>query len=231
MILDFRGKSFKCNYYTGKHLRKAICFSSGYADGMINGYAHATITWPKNKQDQCNYCIFDTKTLIEYFTEISKLLGFTLVSLTESNNLYKLQIRCAPNKRYFIYSAMCIRYVYEHPFAILLYAAWQNRENFPELDIIQIMQFYLALFFNGRRCHCPGLGQLAFYNINSKCQFSLIKDNFNHSKSFYKVSTSHTNLCSNLCTFNTKQLSQIASGINFIANKYYAKNKKNICRW
>lgn len=231
MILDFRGKEYKCTYYAGKRLYNDVCFSPGCDKGEINNYAHATIIWTRNKQDQLNYCIFDTKTLVEYFTEISRLLGFTLISFTKSRNSYKLQIKCAPNHRYFIYIAMCIRYVYEYPFQILLYAAWQNRKSFPELDIIQIMQFYLALFHNGRRCHCPGLDKLAFRNINSKCQFNLIRDNFNREKFFCEILTNHNDLLFYLRVFNTKQLSQIASGINFIANKYYAKNKKNICCW
>lgn len=231
MILDFRMKEYVCNYYAGKKYHKEICFSKDFNGGEYGRYAYATYIWPKKKQEERNYCFFDKKTLFEYFTEISKLLGFRLLSFSETKDSYKLQVQCIPNRRYFIYASMCIRYVWEHPFAILLYAAWQNKENFPELDIIQIMQFYIAFFFDGRRCHCPGVDRMAFYNINSKCQFSLIRDDFNYDPSFLEIQTSHISLTHELREFNTKQLPQIASGINFIANKYYAKNKKDICRW
>ena len=231
MILDFRGKAYKCNYYAGKHHYNGVCFSEGGYLGLANGYYHATIIWPRNKQVQLNYCTLDTRTLIEYFKEISRQLGFTLISLLETTYSYKLQFRCAPDKKFFIYIATYIRYVYENPFWILLCAAWQNRANFPELDITQIMQFYIALFFDDRRCHCPGLNRLAFHNINPKCQFSLLRGDFNCSKSFCRITANHISLCHFLRVFNSKQLPQIVNGINFIANEYYIKNKKSICRW
>lgn len=231
MILDFRMKNYVCNYYAGKKHYTGLCFSTYFYGGKYGRYAYVTYIWPKEKQIERNYCFFDKKTLFEYFTEISKLLGFRLLFFSETMDSYKLQIQCIPNKRYFVYISMCIRYVWEHPFAILLYVAWQNKENFPELNIIQIMQFYIALFFDGRMCHCPGLNRQTFYNINSKCQFSLIRNDFNYHPSFLNIETSHDSLTYKLREFNTKQLPQIASGINFIANKYYAKNKKNICRW
>lgn len=232
MILDFRGKEYKCSYYAGNYFyENMVCFSRGCSQGEFNGYYYATIIWPRSRQVQLNYCTFDTKTLIEYFKEISRLLGFTLISLVKSTHSYKLQIRCAPDNRFFVYSAMYIRYVYENPFWLLLYSAWQNRANFPELDITQIMQLYITLFHDGRRCHCPGLDDLTFHNINPKCQFNLIRENFNYSGSFCRIIAKHNSLCHLLRVFNSKQLPQIVKGINFIANEYYAKNKKSICRW
>lgn len=231
MILDFRGKEYVCRYFTGNKYVDTICFSDGYFKKIYNNYVYSTYIWPKEDQDQRNYCPFDKKTLLEYFIEISKILGFKLISLSETEHLYKLQIKCAPDRRYFIYVSMCIRYVYEHPFAFYLYAAWQNKHNFPELDIIQIMQFYLAVVFNGARCHCPGESNFTFYNINSKCQFSNIRNDFNNVENFYLLRTNHIHLDNILYQINTKQLPQIASGINFIVNKYYDENKKSICRW
>lgn len=231
MILDFNYKDYDCHFYIHNHKHDGICFQCDFDDDIINGYAHSTIIFPKNKQTQKNYCFFNTQTLIEYFTEISRLLGFKLISFTQSRNSYKLQIRCAPNQRYFIYCATYIRYVYEYPFALLLFAAWQNRKNFPELNITQIIQYYIALFFIGRRCHCPGMDGSAFRNINSKCQFNLIRDNFNDERYFYYINSVHGKLCWVFDRFNLKQISQIVRGINFIANKHYVKDKKNICRW
>lgn len=232
MILDFRGKEYRCNYYAGNYFYKnKACFSNWCDQGRFNDYYYATIICPRGKQVQLNYCAFDTGTLIEYFKEISRLLGFTLISLVRGKHSYKLQFKCAPDYRFFVYVAMYIRYVYENPFWLLLHAAWQNRANFPELDITQIMQLYITLFHDGRRCHCPGLDGLTFYNINPKCQFSLIRRDFNYNKSFCKIITKHSSLCFLLRVFNSKQLPQIVRGINFIANEYYAKNKKSICRW
>ena len=231
MILDFRMKDYVCNYIAGRRYYNTICFSEGCKGGSYNKAYHATLMWPKDKQEELNYCYFDKDVLIEYFSEISRILGFKLISFQETEHRYKLQIETPVDHRYFIYCAMCIRYVYEHPFALLLHAAWNNRKNLPDLDIIQIMQFYLALFFNGRRCHCPGLDNLAFYNINSKCQFNLIRDNFNRETSFISITSKYLNLCNAMNSFNTKQLTQISQGINKIANIYYDKRKKDLCRW
>lgn len=231
MILDFRLKDYKCNYYDGKYFNSGICFSLGCELGIIGKYTHITYVWPKEKQDQLNYCFLDKDALLRYFIEISKLLGFRLIAFADTEDKYRLQIECIPNRRYFIYISTYVRYVYEYPFSLFLYAAWCNRANFPELNITQIIQFYRAIFYGGHMCHCPGMDNDAFYNINAKCQFSLIKDHFNYSRGFVQINSNHNTLYKIVKTFNTKQLPQIVSGINCISNKYYAENKKNICRW
>lgn len=231
MILDFRYRDYVCKYYAGAHRYNVICFSNGCDRGRVGNYSYITYIFPKNKQNELNYCFLNKTDLLGYFVEISKIFGFKLLSFKETEDLYKLQIRCICDNRYFIYISTYIRYVYEWPFSLLLAAAWKNKNNFPELNITHIMQFYLAVFFDGRRCHCPGEVYLAFQNINPKCQFNLLKRDFNRSNSFIQIKSKYEKLTSQINQFNLKQLPQIISGINFIANKCYERNKKNICRW
>lgn len=231
MICNFQFCNYKCTYYAGKRLYNSICFSSGFKEGIYKKSVYITYIFPKDKQEERNYCPFSKEILIEYFKEISKLLGFKILTLSNDENYYKLQIKCAKDNRYFRYISTCIRYVYEYPFAELLYCAWQNKANFPELNIIQIMQFYLALFYNDRYCHCFGWREYCFSNMNAKSQFNILYGNFNETCSLIKISTFYNNLFKIFKKFNTKQLSQLSNSINNIANKYYDKYKKNICRW
>lgn len=122
------------------------CFSRGCSQGEFNGYYYATIIWPRSRQVQLNYCTFDTKTLIEYFKEISRLLGFTLISLVKSTHSYKLQIRCAPDNRFFVYSAMYIRYVYENPFGYYYTLHGKIEQTFQNWILLKLCNFILHCF-------------------------------------------------------------------------------------
>ena len=231
MTLDFRFKSYKCHYFIENVPIEYICFSKGCGHGKYGShkqYAHVTYIWPK-KHDNLNYCFLDNDTVIKYFTDISKLLGFKLISFCETKNNYKLQISVIADHRYFLYVSTYIRYVYEYPFSLLLYCALRNQENFPELNITHIMQFYIAMFHNGAWCHCPGKLDLAYRNINSKSQFNLIRDYFNDSKGFIELRSCHNNLTDKFKVINIKNLPQVADGINNIINNYYARYKKSIC--
>ena len=233
MILDFRYKDYKCEYLVGNELVKGVCFWDGCGHGEYgyeNKHAHVTYIWSKTP-DELNYCFLDKKTMWRYFIEISRRLGFKLLSFSETSTHYKLQIDVMADRRYFIYVSMYIRYVYEFPFSLALYCALQNTENFPELDITQIIQFYIAVLHDGARCHCPGKDRLAFYNISSKCQFSSIRDDFNYGKSLVRIKSVYITLLKLFRSFNSKNLPQIVNGINNIVNKCYNENKANICRW
>lgn len=231
MILNFKWKDYYCQYYAGSYFVKDVCFSKDIKNWTIDDYAHVTIVFPHKKQVQRNYCLIDEKTLIWYFNEIAKLLGFTIILLSKSTYNYKLQFKCFYNQRYYIYCAMYLRYVYEYPFNILLYAALKNKDNFPELNITQIIQFYITLFYEGARCHCPTTEYQTFYNINAKSQFNLLRDYFNSVKCTYFINTKYIKLMKLLEQLNTKQLPYIVDKINSIANEYYVKHKENICRW
>lgn len=233
MTLDFRYKDYKCEYLVGNRYVKSVCFWGGCGDGQYGKnkkHAHITYIWSKTP-DELNYCFLDKETMLRYFMDISKRLGFKLLSFIETPTHYKLQIDVIANRRYFIYVSMYIRYVYEFPFSLALYCALQNTENFPELDITHIIQFYIAVLHDGARCHCPGRDRLAFYNINCKCQFSSIRDNFNDGKSLVAIKSQYTHLLKNFRLLNSKNLPQIVSGINNIVNQHYNENKKIICRW
>lgn len=233
MILNFKLKKYKCNYRIGNVDIEGICFSDGCGTGKYGynkKYTRITYIWPK-KQDELNYCFLNNTTIISYLNDISKELGFKLISLSETSTKYKLQIEVIANRRYFIYVSTYIRYLYEFPFSLFLYCALKNKENFPELTITHIMQFYITVFFNDRRCHCPGQTFYTYSNINSKCQFNLIRDDFNDTTTFVEISSNYVGMHSVLRQINEKNLPEISNGINNIVNNYYAKYKKSICRW
>ena len=232
-MLDFRFKDYKCKYFIGDQLIQGVCFSHGCGVGKYGEkqkHTHITYTWTK-KQDQLNYCFLDVDTMLAYFMDIAKILGFKLISFSENDTGYKLQIDVVANRRYFIYVSTYIRYVYEFPFSFILYCALQNKNHFPELNVTHIMQFYLAIFHDNTRCHCPGEPQLAYRNINSKCQFNLIRSNFNLSKSFVEVPSTHNCLFHVFGVVNEKNLSALTNYVNTIINQYYDKHKKSICCW
>lgn len=233
MILNFKIKDYKCQYFAGSRFIEGACFSSGCSDGKFpHDPSHTCITYMWSKQpDELNYCFLDRNTMLRYFIVLSKKFGFKIISFSENDKRYKLQIDVINERRYFIYVSMYIRYVYEFPFSLALYCALQNHYNFPELDITNIIQFYIALFHDGNRCHCPGLNHLAYYNLNCKSIFNNLRDDFNYANCFCEIESNHTGLLAKLRKFNEKNLPEIVSGINNIANKYYVKSKKNICRW
>lgn len=233
MILDFRFKEYKCQYFAGSRFIEGACFSSGCLNGQFpHDASHTCVTYIWSKQpDELNYCFLDRNTMLRYFIDLSKRFSFKIISFSENDKRYKLQIDVINEHRYFVYVSMYIRYVYEFPFSLALYCALQNYHNFPELDITNIIQFYIALFHDGRRCHCPGMDRLAYYNLNCKSIFNNLRDDFNYSNCFCKIKSNHVSLLESLRKFNEKNLPEIVSGINNIANKYYVKNKKDICCW
>lgn len=231
MILNFKYKEYKCQYFAGLHYIDGICFRDGCTNGaFINNSKHSCVTyiWSKDP-DELNYCFLDQEMLLKYFLDISKKFGFKIISFTENKTRYKLQIDIINERRYFVYVSMYIRYVYEFPFSLILYCALQNQHNLPELDITNIIQFYIALFYNGRRCHCPGYDYLAYYNINCKSIFNNLRDDFNDANCFVHIDSEYINLLEELRKFNDKNLPQIVDGINNIVNIYYSKYEKNLC--
>ena len=236
MILNFKLKSYRCRYKDGPKSIGGVCFSSGCGNDLYEErnrlYANVTIRWTKGNEE-LNYCFLDTETMIKYFIDLSVLLGFKLLSFNSNSDCYKLQIRIIPNRRYFIYVSTFIRYVYEFPFSLLTYCALHNIKSFPGLNSIQIIQLYIALFYSkaGALCHCHGKANYAYTNMNSKLMFSLNRKNFNNSSYLTFVHTDHSGLIQLFNILNTKNLPQIADGINNLANKYYVENEESIRRW
>jgi hypothetical protein len=233
MILDFNFKNYKCRYFIGNQLFRGFCFSSGCGTGKYGTNkqrSHVTIIWSKDQED-LNYCFLDRKTMLNYFLDLQRELGFKLISFHENKYDYNLQISIVANKRWFVYVSTFIRYVYEFPFSLITYCALQNKDNFKGLQTSHIIQFYIALFYNGAQCHNHGGFKHAFSNMNCKQQFSMLKNNFNDSK--YLVCLKDVGLfdIKYLSKINTKCLPQIVEKINNIANKTWISNEKNICRW
>lgn len=230
MILNFKLKIYKCDFYDGLKINQKACFGPG-VQGYNDRKKHVTFIIYK-RQQQLSYTFFNRKDLLNYLYELSNLLGFTLLSFVDREDHYRLQIECADNDRYFLYIATLCRYTWEYPYSLFTYAAYKNKSHFPELSIIQIVQFYISLFINCWLNHQLGVSSHAFRNINDKCTFNILRGNFNYNAKFFvKTSSNYLNLHYKFYVINTKQLDIIINYINFLAEKQYAKYKKDICSW
>lgn len=230
MILDFRNQDYKCHYYDGDVKVKGVCFSRLVGHRILNNEYHITYFLDKTP-DEVNYVFLSKSDLISYLQEISKLLGFKLISLKENASDYRLQVTIPYDRRFFLYVSTLVRYTYEFPFNLALYCAWNNRHSFPELNIIQVMEFYRALFITDRDVHNLGCNRDCFSTLNSKCYFNALRNNFNDLSYLIHVPSVHTQLINKCSCLNTKQLPQIVEEINNIANNYYEKYKEDICCW
>lgn len=228
MIINFNLKNYDCEYFEGSVYHQGACFSNGVYSKGNNGLTHVTYIFPRNTQKKLNYCFLDFNQLLEYFTNLSNILGFELISFCTKRTKYKLQIRCISEHRYFIYISTFIRYTWESPFNFLLYCALTNKSNFKNLNIIHIMQYYIALFRKGQLCHCLGDNNQTFCNFNVKCIFNTIRDDFNYNSIFESLFPMYImNII--LKRIETKQINLIRDFINYIANKEYEKHKKSLC--
>ena len=229
MELDFRFTDYVCKYKVGNKKYKGLCFSK--CDVEKEG-RYATITYYMDKEpNERNYIFITLEQMVEYLNEISKLLGFDIIFLQELESYYILQIKVAAKQRYFLYISTIIRYLYEYPYSIMVYFAIENRKNFPELNIIQIIHFYLGVFCYERLCHRIGLYDSVFTNMNSKAQFNMLLDGFNYSDSYVLINSSHSYFTEEFNHFNTKNLPALLDSVSTLANSYYEIYKKDICCW
>ena len=168
------------------------------------------------------------------FDALKKAEEYYVIICRETSKYYRIQVEIPGNdNRYLIYVSTIIRYIYEPPFSIAVYCAMKNRHSFPELNIIQIVQFYIGAFCDKRPCHHFGNAAYTFSNIDVKCQFNLIKDYFNDccAEKFVELTGTHTYILEGMQVFPIKILPQISDCINDLANIVYEKNKKRICCW
>lgn len=232
-MVDFRYCEYKCKYLDNKKCIKDLCFADIGQQGSINNSTFITYFMDK-EQNELNYVFISRSEMIDYLNEVTQLLGCHLCLIQETSKYYRIQIEIPGNdKRYLIYVSTIVRYIYEHPFSIAVYCAMKNRYSFPELNIIQIVQFYIGAFCDKRPCHHFGDATYTFSNINVKCQFNLIKNFFNDCcvEKFVKLTSTHTSILNDIQVFPIKILPQISDCINDLANIVYEKNKKRICCW
>ena len=230
MVVNFKFKEYCTKYFAGSTFHKYVCFSPGCSDGIYGNNAFVTYYIPKKVQE-LSYCFLDKDEILLYIIELQKIFGLTLLSFKENKRYYLIQIEMPYDKRYFLYVSTYIRYLYEFPFSLLLKCAVQNRVNFPKFNITHIIQFYIALFYKGRTCHCPGMNTYAFRNINSKSQYNLIRNWFNNTHTFVRIQTKHITLTESFEVFNDKILPHIIISINNIANRYFERYEKSLCCW
>ncbi len=232
MVLEFNYCDYVCKYRDGEEYIKDICFSEIGHNRIGSSYF---ITYYISKvQEELNYIFITKQQMIDYLKEITKLLSCNICFIKDTKDYYRVQIEIpGNNKRYLIYVSTIVRYMYEHPFSIAVYCALKNRDSFPELNIIQIVQFYIGALNDKRPCHHFGNTGYTFSNLNVKNQFNLIKDYFNdvEPRKFVKLIRPHSHVLDQIQCFNIKILPQLSDCINDLANKIYERNKKCICCW
>lgn len=230
MIIDYCYKTFCCKYYAGYYYYDGVCFSSGFNKGNYKYHTYITYIIPKT-QKQLSLCFLTKKEIIEYSKELSSLLGFSLISLSESKEVYYLQIKAPHHRRYLLYISTFIRYMYEHPFSILLYCALKSKPDFPKLDSIQIIQLYLGIFLRCCSQHAVGTLKYIFDNRNIKSIYNTQFNNFNTSNHLVYIPYNYSAVYNLLKIINTKNLPEIAELLKLLAKQIYIEYEKDICRW
>lgn len=235
MVLDYRGKDYICRYLNGNEHKSGLCFSSAFGFVRQN---HTFITYriPIEKEE-LNYVFISEKQMFNYFIELSSIFSFKIISFRKMHDEYRLQVAIPiisdywEGKRYPLYVSTFIRYVYEHPFSIAVKCALENRHNFSGLNIVAIIQFYLGIFCDKRKCHHHGDFGYVYTNMHPKSQYNCIINNFNNTTTFYYTTQKYITILESLKLFNIKCINQICNSINKIADEVYERDKKNICCW
>ena len=227
MDFNFRFKDYNTQYFSGSVCIRDVCFACGFFRGIYGNDTFVTYIIPK-RVSKLSYCFLTKDELITYITELSTLLGFSVISIADKRAKYLVQVKLVNDSRYCLYVSTLIRYTYEFPYSILLKGAVKDKEVFTKFNIIHIIQLYLALFASGWAGHqLAGYGD-TFYNINSKSQFNLIRNYFNSSKSFYLID-SHKISFGKYYTFNEEDIPMIISMINNTILSFYKKYEKYLC--
>lgn len=230
MVFNFRFADYKCQYLAGAAHKRGVCFSEGFQEGIIDGKLHITYLIPK-ELEELNYMFITKDQLFDYLYEVSHIIGFTVETIYDINLYYKVQVSMAPENRYFRYVSTIVRFTWEFPFSVATYCVLQNRQNFPELDLVQIMQFYLGVFCDRRQCHYFARPGYVYSNMNSKCHFNIVREQFNNTSPCVKTTNDYDIILDRLNEFNAKCLPVVSESINKLANEVYEKYKKDICCW
>lgn len=235
MKIDFNFKPYRCNYYIDSYKKFGeVCFSyirklnSFDLQTYTNEDGYISIKIIIDKNNQINYCYLSFDELKFYITEISRVLGFKIMGICNNKTCYKIILKIAPYPRYMLYVLTCVRYLYEHPYSLLLNCAIKNKHNFPDFDILHIMQFYIGIFYTDFG-HNLGHCQKVFPNLPQKVIFNFLVKDFNHHPILSDINFEFD--INSFKKLNTKCIPQIVNFINNIALKSYEKNKDNICCW
>ena len=230
MVFNFKWADFKCEYLAGATRKRGVCFSEGFREGIVNEKLHITYFEPK-KVNELNYMFITKDQLFDYLHEVSYTMGFTVETIYETKDFYKVQDSMAPENRYFRYVSTIVRFTWEFPFSVATYCVLQNRQNFPELDLVQIIQFYLGIFCDRGQCHHFARPGYVYSNMNSKCHFNIVREQFNNTRPCVKTTNDYDMILDKINTFAAKCLPIVSESINKLANKVYEKYKIDICCW
>lgn len=232
MIVDFRYSNLICKYFVEDTCVKNVCFLRGYRNITRDNKVYCSLIWKRKKQEGSNYCFMSDSDLLSYFIELSKLLGFKIISFAHSRSIYDLQFICPANDRLFLYITTCMRYVYESPFSFLTACAWKDRKYFKDMDILHIIHFYLGLFYSVNN-HSAGSSGYYYPQRNCKCEFNYMKDHIFNTTSFartfpdeYKVKQGQRWLK----IINSKELKKLEKTVNQHARKVYDEINEDIYR-
>lgn len=232
MVLDYRWNDYICKYIDGDEYKKGLCFAHAF-NFVIDNFTFITYRIPIEKTE-LNYVFISEEEMLNYFVELSATFSFKIISFRKKHDEYQLQIAIPIKKgcyRYPLYISTFIRYVWEHPFSIAVKCALKNRNTFTGLNITTIIQFYLGVFCNKRKCHHHGYENMAFTNMHPKAQYNNFWRDFNDRSTLKYITNKYSNILTSIEVFNIKCIDQICDSINKLANEVYGKYKKDICCW
>lgn len=212
----------------------AICFARGYDRNCVyKGYIHETLFICYKEPEKDNYCFLSPEDTYSYISEVCELLGCKIFTFIEGEFYLKVQFAIPDNIRYYKFVNTIIRYCYEYPFAFLCYCAFKNRDLFPKLNIIQIVQLYISTLNNISLNHALLRDGITFSNASIKGYFNMMKESFNNvnSRATVNVSTNLSRFTNYFNVFNTKTMPYISELISNKIKEVYDKYEKNICCW
>lgn len=231
MEVNFKYADYICEYYGGKiHFSQAICFSAGFGSSYKN-YVNCSYILYK-KQRQLNKTFFSSKELLDVLTILSKELKFTLMSINEDVDKFRVQIRMISNKRWNLFVSTFIRYLFEFPMSLAIYCAYKNRDKYKNIRFTTLVQFCLATTIHINSVHCISRPDWIIKNVSPKVLFNAQLHDFNIIvEPFRVVCDRHEEYDKKNQIFELDNLPKLVREITSTIDSYYKKYEKDICSW
>lgn len=168
--------------------------------------------------------------IIEYVTEIIKLVGGKILTFNDDGKFYWFQVLLLNDDRFLLYVSTVIRYCFEDYFSIMTYCAFHNYELRKHMNIINLVQLYISRF---ELCdnHSLLVSGYTMPGISPKCWFNNYRNYFTTNKKdaiHIKCDRRDVYWSSNV---ETKCLPEIALHFNNKINEIYERHKESLRCW
>lgn len=230
MEVDFRYAGYRCEYHAGTTHYREVCFSKGFGKSFKN-YVNISYILYKN-QCQLNKTFFNSKELLDVLIILSKELKFTLMSINEDKNKFRVQIRMINNKRWNLFVSTFIRYLYEFPASLATYCAYKSRDKYKNIRFTTLIQFYLDSAVWIDRVHSISQRDTIIKDVSPKVLFNAQRYDFNLIREPFMVECNkHYDFDNKYRHFEIENLPKIVRIITSTIDSSYKEYEKDICSW